>query len=371
MKSSSGEHFLGLDHVRALAAFMVFSWHFIHASVGYPVPFASAPAIFPLSVFDEGHTGVSLFMTLSGYLFAKLLDGKDIHFPSFLWNRFVRLAPLMVLVVAVSGGIDVAQGAPAIEKLLFFIKGLVLPTLPNGPWSVTVEAHFYLILPLLLAAFRKSNLTAVAILAVSIATRLALYAHFGEIQSLSYWTIVGRIDQFVLGIAAFRCCGLMNGRHGAAAGVALGFFGFYWLFDSAGGFYKMPAYPSPSPIWIIMPAIEGAAYAFLIAYYDRNFTPRNRGLSWLIGLAGSYSYSIYLLHFVVVFRAASFINHNVMDLSNFYVAQAWAVFCFALMIPVGYLSFRFVEQPFLKFRVRYTPSPQVVAGRLVEEQALS
>jgi len=30
-------------------------------------------------------------MTLSGYLFAKLLDGKRIKYGSFLWNRFLRL----------------------------------------------------------------------------------------------------------------------------------------------------------------------------------------------------------------------------------------------------------------------------------------
>jgi hypothetical protein len=47
MKSSTGKHYLGLDHVRAMAAFMVFSWHFLHASNGYPVPFAAAPVVFP------------------------------------------------------------------------------------------------------------------------------------------------------------------------------------------------------------------------------------------------------------------------------------------------------------------------------------
>jgi peptidoglycan/LPS O-acetylase OafA/YrhL len=72
MKSSSGAHFIALDHIRALAAFMVFTWHFIHGPAGdFPVPTGYAPAIFPLSVLDQGHTGVALFMCLSGYLFKK------------------------------------------------------------------------------------------------------------------------------------------------------------------------------------------------------------------------------------------------------------------------------------------------------------
>ena len=91
MKSSSGQYYLGLDHVRALAAFMVFSWHFIDIHQGQNAP----PPIFPLTFLTEGHTGVALFMTLSGYLFAKLLDGKDINYFSFIWNRTLRLLPLL------------------------------------------------------------------------------------------------------------------------------------------------------------------------------------------------------------------------------------------------------------------------------------
>jgi peptidoglycan/LPS O-acetylase OafA/YrhL len=160
MRSSGGEHFLGLDHVRALAAFMVFSWHFTHSRTGWPVPFAGGPAVFPLAIFDEGHTGVALFMTLSGYLFAKLLDGKDVHFPSFLWNRFIRLAPLMILVLVFAGAEDVYHGSTIISVMNQYIKGMILGSLPNGLWSVIVEAHFYLILPLLMVAFNRFQMAA-------------------------------------------------------------------------------------------------------------------------------------------------------------------------------------------------------------------
>lgn len=60
MKSTSGQHFLALDHVRALAAFMVFTWHFTHSSNGYPIPFDYVPLVFPFALLDEGHTGVAL-----------------------------------------------------------------------------------------------------------------------------------------------------------------------------------------------------------------------------------------------------------------------------------------------------------------------
>src|SRR5690349_10843220 len=106
MRGSSGTHFIALDHIRAVAAYLVFSWHFTHAETGYPVPFEYAPALFPAAILDEGHTGVALFMTLSGYLFAKLLDGKAIDYPAFIFNRVLRLLPLLLVVVIVVGVIN-------------------------------------------------------------------------------------------------------------------------------------------------------------------------------------------------------------------------------------------------------------------------
>ncbi len=115
----------------------------------------------------------------------------------------------------------------------------------------------------------------------------------------------------------------------------------------------MPRYPSSSLVWIFMPAVEGLAYGLLISYYDRTFVPRNTGISWVVGLIGAYSYSIYVLHFFFISPAAEFIYYHIMDITNIYVAEAWSLLCFLLMLPVGHLSFRFIESPFLRFRKRY------------------
>jgi hypothetical protein len=79
---------------------LVVIWHFAHGPSGWPVPFNDSPE---LALLDEGHIGVALFMVLSGYLFAKLLDGRRIDFGAFLWNRFVRLAPLLAVVLVIVG----------------------------------------------------------------------------------------------------------------------------------------------------------------------------------------------------------------------------------------------------------------------------
>ncbi len=128
---------------------------------------------------------------------------------------------------------------------------------------------------------------------------------------------------------------------------------FYWYFDFQGGYYKNPSYPSPSPLWILLPTIEGIAYAVGIVWYDSSFSHSTTGVSRLVGRAGEFSYSIYLLHFFVVFEAARFVNERIMDISNFYLACLWSVVFFLLMMPVGYLSFRFIEAPFLELRKPY------------------
>ena len=356
MKATSGEHYVALDHVRAVAAMLVFVWHFTHGQHGSPVPFEGSPVWGPLVLFDEGHVGVALFMTLSGYLFAKLLDGKQVVYRLFFWNRVLRLLPLLTLVIVINAAqiaLTSADPQAAIEFLQTIPRGLVLPTWPNGGWSITAELHFYLLLPLLLFLVRRWPPGLWAVLALALSIRIGYRAWTGEVQSLAYATIFGRIDQFVLGIIAFQGRTRLVGRHAVAAGVACAIFTLYWWFDRNGGLYLQPAYPSPSLLWIVLPTLEGAAFCALIAWYDNSFAHRTNALSRLFALLGEYSYSIYLLHFFFVFAVAQWIHIHVIDLSNFYVALPVSLLAFLAMIPIAYLSMRFVERPFLRLRRRY------------------
>lgn len=362
MRSSTGAHYIALDHVRALAAFMVFAWHFTHAGTGSPVPFDYLPSLPPFALLDEGHTGVALFMTLSGYLFAKLLDGKSIDYRAFLWNRALRLFPLLGLVILVVGFNEYRSGSDLGAYAGSVAQGAIFPTLPNGGWSITVELHYYLILPLFLWMLTKSRLLPISLILAAIALRFLIHAKTGEVQTLAYWTVIGRIDQFALGMLVYQFRAQLAGRHLVALAVLAGFASLYWYFDLLGGFYQNPAYPSSSRLWIFLPTIEGLAYAVGIAWYESSFAHSTTGVSRFVGRLGEYSYSIYLLHFFVVFEAATFVDARIMDLSNFYLACLWALVCFVLMMPAGYLSYRFIESPFLKLRKRYVRAPQGASG---------
>ena len=357
MKSSSGTHFIALDHVRALAALIVFTWHFLHSTNGYPIALEYVPMVPPFAILDEGHTGVALFMTLSGYLFSKLLDGKRIHYGVFLWNRVVRLLPLLAAVSLIVGIGKFLAGEDMRSYGWMLAKGLYLPTLPNGGWSIAVEFHYYAVLPILLWLLRRSKLLPLGVVLAAIALRLMIHQQTGEVQSLAYWTLVGRIDQFALGMVAYHFRSRVARRHWLAGAGFAAFSSFYWYFDAQGGFFLNPSYPSPSLLWVILPTIEGLAFGLGIAWYDSSFVLPTTGFSKMLGRIGDYSYSMYLLHFFFVFAAARFVNERIADLSNFYVACLWAVAAFIGMLPLCALSFRLLEAPFLRLR-----KPYVIAG---------
>lgn len=356
MKSTSGAHFIALDHIRAVAALLVFVWHFIHGAKGYPVPFDGSPFWGPLVLLDEGHVGVALFMTLSGYLFAKLLDGKQVKYHLFLWNRCLRLFPLLLLVFFFEPLIQAVE-AKDIRVIywaaLGLMKGFILPTWPHGGWSIATELHFYLILPILLIAQKKGSLLLLLFIALALAFRIFFYANHGEVQSIAYWTIFGRIDQFVFGILGFYFSGLFTKRHWQVALILVAFISVYYWFDVNGGFYLTDGYPSRSAIWIWLPTVEGAAFAVFIAWYETSFNHRTGHLSSAVSRVGEYSYSIYLLHGFFVFSGAVWIHENLMDISNFYVALPVSVAAFCFMIPVGFVSMKLVEAPFLRLRKPY------------------
>lgn len=364
MKSSHGEYYIALDHIRALAVFIVFTWHFLHFENGHLAP---AP-IFPLSILTEGHVGVSLFMCLSGYLFNKLLDGKKIDYAAFIRNRVLRLAPLLLVVIFLFGIINYRSGDYLELYVKSILMGVLKPTLPNGGWSITIEFHFYLILPFLLYLGRKSSGLIILLLGFIIIVRGLLYNEFGSVQEISYWTIIGRLDQFILGILAYQYRKHISGKHAFAIIVIFLFLVFYWYFDKLGGFYTFSTYPSTSSIWVFLPTIEAFCFAIFIAWYDNSFKSPTGRISRFIALIGNYSYSIYLLHFFVVFQMPVFINDYVFEISNIYVGMLCSAFCFLLMVPIGHASFVIIESPFLRLRTKYILTDEVTEKMMNTEK---
>lgn len=344
MRSMEGAYYPRLDHVRAFAAFQVYFWHFVH----FWLPASYVPDFFLISLLEEGHTGVALFMTLSGYLFAKLTHGKAISYPAFLWNWLVRLAPLLAVLF--------------LYYAYFYgfgwhdlLRGLVFPTgWPSGAWSIAVELHFYIVFPLLVALRRRLGPGALlACLVFSLSLRAVIWWNTGEVQVAAYWTLIGRLDQFVLGMVFFHLSASAFVRQYATVlflSTLLGFGAFWHLFDRLGGYLFMPAYPSPSALWIVIPTIEGLAYGALIASYEHLPYELPQRFSSALAHVGEVSYSLYLLHFLLILEL---LKPRIPAPSGFWEATAWGLFFFPIVVMAATVSYYLIERPFLRLRRRY------------------
>lgn len=346
--STDGRHFVGLDHARALAVFLVFGYHMLEAAreVGATLP--DQHTFIPYSLLNQGHTGVALFMTLSGYLFARLTEGRMIAIGAFLRNRALRLFPLLFLVLLTSFSLE---GLGLMDILKRLVLGLIYPIWPNGTWSIVVEIHFYLIFPFLLIMTRRSPWPLLAVVACAILFRASVFLETPErVHALAYWTIFGRIDQFVLGMLLARTGLGLRGRHHFAAIIALCFIVTINAFDRMGGIHRPEDLAS---LWIWWPTLEGLSFALLIAWYDQSFKMPDSGISRMIAKVGQWSYSIYLLHFFFVWRFVEWVDQALFPVDRFDQVFGLTLIGFALILVPAALSYRFIESPFLKRRIKY------------------
>jgi peptidoglycan/LPS O-acetylase OafA/YrhL len=274
------------------------------------------------------------------------------------------LAPLLLFVAFLTGIQRTLEGYPIQPYISELIRGFIYPTWPSGGWSITIEMHFYFLLPFLLYFTRRWKPTPLVAVAFAVALRSAIFKYNGSIAHLAYSTIAGHIDQFLMGIAAFNYRDSLKNNHLLAAFIAAAFCAFWWWLDEWGGYYGRPN--QLGPLWIIIPTVEAVCYSIIVTYYDNSVSSSDSTISWALAIIRTYSYSIYLLHIFFYAHMILFLQNYVMDISNFYVAVCWSVLGFSLMIPIGYLSYRFVEEPFLGLRRSYIKPTKIGDDQTIE-----
>lgn len=165
-----------------------------------------------------GRSGVTFFFVLSGFVLAWTYDGVKVPAKVFLWRRFARIWPLMVVTSAASVGVWLwlgkAVSAKAVVANLFLVHAWIPETVffkgaNPAAWSLSDEAWFYLVFPLLmvLPAFHSARgrrwiwvLTCVGVVAVWLSGALVTDAAT-RVWLLDYLPLT-RMFQFVLGVAA-------------------------------------------------------------------------------------------------------------------------------------------------------------------------
>jgi peptidoglycan/LPS O-acetylase OafA/YrhL len=200
----------GLDTLRALAILVVMLYHF--------TIFGELPSRL-LPVTGYGWMGVDLLFVLSGFLIGQqvlkpYLGKRSLSIADFYQRRAYRILPAYLAVLALCFFVPGWREAPRLAplwKFLTFTMNLGFSfdrRAFSHAWSLCVEEHFYLLLPLLVALLmrrpsaRRTAAVIGSLVLFGMALRAFLITHDPEnIWPEIYYPSYTRLDGLLMGVS--------------------------------------------------------------------------------------------------------------------------------------------------------------------------
>jgi len=312
--------------------------------------------------FTPGWIGVDLFFVLSGFLISGLLFSEwqrsgRLDIRRFYIRRAFKIWPVFFLYIAASELLDVHSGNPHPRELLsqiFFVQNYFpQPYHWLHLWSLAVEEHFYLVLPVLLYAlsfsrFRKLPACFLAVAATCLTLRfLTGWRLTGHEFEIYYWPTHLRIDSLFFGVLL----GWMRAFHPDE---------FARIARSRHLFIPMALAAAMSILFsLVSPVIHTIGFTVLYLGFgsllmwtlDRRSPAILRPVAWV----GKHSYSVYVWHLVFLAGIPRSLSYLPLYL--------------ALSIGLGVAMSYLIEFPALALRERMFPSRAKLAkgSRRIEE----
>jgi peptidoglycan/LPS O-acetylase OafA/YrhL len=370
-----------LDAVRGLAVVAVVAYHCFTLAVVEPRPEGVVGPGWWL--LGAGSLGVDLFFVLSGFLLVGSWERCRRRHPEGLRdalveygrNRGLRILPaywasLAVLLPLAAPALLASTGGLGRIALLATLQGYLVKALPGQVnivyWSLTTEAHFYLILPVLAWALRRFGARRLlpACLVATVVWRL--WAH-GDLPDS--W-IIGRLDQFVAGMTAAGLVAAADaGRPGwlvrrmatrpaawLCGGLLLGIGLYHGSRFSSGG---------PRPLAVLVHPLVGVLIAALLVRAVTAGRTAGAGISAL-GAVGAVSFSLYLWHYPVLHHGLRLLGLDEAGMPAVPVLAGLVVLV-AASGALAVLSYRLVERPFLERKGagrHRAPAEKALAGQM-------
>jgi peptidoglycan/LPS O-acetylase OafA/YrhL len=345
----------GIHGLRGVAALAVALFHLIYIGGIQP------PTVFGFIGRDFGNS-VHLFFILSAYSLMYSTESKVNQpnwLPDYFIKRFFRIAPLFYLMMALFlvQGLFSATGLKNITSIILnltFTFGFVPSSgFVWGGWSVGIEMLFYVIFPVLLLLI-KSHRAALTFLifsiVVSCALRSALHFEFVGLDSSakydwSYFSFASNICFFAMGMYGYllskfykSSTKLISIYVPIIAVVIIGTL----LFSDLGAFLY-----NTSRFDIVL---WGLGLTALCVWQGAN--PSRIIANGLLEHLGERSFSIYLLHPVVIYAFKAYLVKVYEFLKPFIGLSAFfisAIFLIALILIFAEFTYRFIEVPGINF----------------------
>jgi exopolysaccharide production protein ExoZ len=300
-----------LEGLRGYAAFLVFLVHSsgIVASRLYGLDadnasiFELPPAAAAVLFFFRSHYGVDLFFVLSGLLMADIAARRWPGTATFLRRRALRIYPAYIASVALAVAVGVwlferkvAHGDIAANAVFlqgFFVLGL--PALNPVTWSLSYEAAFYVLVPLIALAWSRREtaprpahvawILAIALIAI---VTLAAVLPGGKTIFFAYFAL------FVPGLAIGFLDDAARSRMARRVPTALVIAA--WIAFTLG--LKLEGFANVQPAYFVASAL--ACGLLVLKCCDPGSLPA-RVFSTRPALAlGRISYSFFLVHYIVL-----------------------------------------------------------------------
>jgi peptidoglycan/LPS O-acetylase OafA/YrhL len=371
MKSLNLPYNARIDQLRWLAATLVFLFHYYLEYRGQ----GGAPLLSNwFGLVTEGHTGVGLFFALSGFLFMQIaMHQREIHYRDFMRNRCLRILPLFLTIFMLATAIGRDKFAP--QDVLYVLStnlGLA-PTsytpVTGAAWSISVEFTFYLVFPFLARfTLERGPRYLLQLLALMVFFKLAAYTVNAKSTLMYFSTLVGRFDQFLIGMLA----ALLASRHAAVlrrhAGVLALLSVLLVVFNSALQSKLAKFDPNTNaPFWIWWSMLEAAGWSCLTVAWTSSAVRLPGWLEKALDHGGKISFSFYLLHMAMIHLLA--VSFGLPSLTGNKAADA------LLLLPLVYgatwavsaLCYSAIEEPFLRMRRSYGSHAVLSDGAEVAE----
>lgn len=306
---------------------------------------------FGLTAFQSGFLGVDVFFVISGYLMAKLY--KKGESKQFFVRRAKRLLPVyyaaVILTLSAAAVLTVPsdfnqvrdQGIFALffsSNIGFWLQNSYFSKAEFNPllhlWSLGVEIQFYIFVPLIALIFRKSKILFSLCLLGSMVLCLATLTISPK---TSFFMMPLRVWEFLFG---FWVANISFPFLREQFRQKLGWLFFFTLF-------AIPLIPVDGQALSILMGHPGL-FAFgivLVTALALNIGLPEKLIASSLGKSleklGTYSYSIYLVHFPVIILG----NYQPFG-GSILETGSWSksAILFALVAGLSYLSYQFIEQ---------------------------
>jgi peptidoglycan/LPS O-acetylase OafA/YrhL len=329
-----------------------------------------------------GGLGVTIFFFLSGYLITTLMLTENnrtgsINILQFYARRVFRLMPPLVVSLAIAYGLTFAgllAGGITIKGLaaqllyfanyygLFFDPGNTVPDGTGILWSLAVEEHFYIFYPLFMTLLLGSKLrprTIGTLLGIGclliLAWRIYLVQSPDFMMNRTYYASDTRIDSIIYGCILAIVINPMRNVHRGAP-MSLG----QWAIvaTAAATLLATLLYRNPGFRETVRYSLQGLAlmplFYFAVRFPDN---PLFRHLNTRLAITlGTYSYAIYLIHYVVI--------RSMVTNAPAIAAKFFLLFPIALLISIAFAAAvdRFVDRYFRQLRHKFRPALAKKAG---------